>query len=183
MKKLMLTTAMSALLIGAAVAQSSPPANPAAPSAANPAPGVTGPAPSTPSAMTTTSSAPQTVASQKPDQWLASKFQGTDVLGTDDKKIGDVSDILFDKDGKVDAYVISVGGFLGVGSKEVALAPSSFTVVKDSHGGFDKLKLSMSADQLKAAANFERYNPPRATTGQGSPGTNPRPGATPNAIK
>ena len=29
--------------------------------------------------------------SQKPDQWLASNFKGTDVLGADDKKIGDVS--------------------------------------------------------------------------------------------
>lgn len=129
MKKLMLTTAMSALLVGAAVAQGSPPANPpTTPSAANPAPGVTGPS-------VAGTSAPQTVASQKPDQWLASKFQGTDVLGTDDKKIGDVSDILFDKEGKIDAYVISVGGFLGVGSKEVALAPSSFTVVKADNGG------------------------------------------------
>ena len=60
------------------------------------------------------------VSSQKPDQWLASKFKGTDVLGSDNQKIGDVSDILFDKTGKVEAFVISVGGFLGVGSKEVA---------------------------------------------------------------
>jgi sporulation protein YlmC with PRC-barrel domain len=175
MKKLMLTTAMSALLIGAAMAQGMPPANPSTtPSAANPAPGVTGP-----STSTSNASAPQTVASQKPDQWLASKFQGTDVLGTDDKKIGDVSDILFDKEGKIDAYVISVGGFLGVGSKEVALAPSSFTVVKDSNGGYDKLKLSMSVDELKSASNFERYSPPRATTGQGSPAGTPSRPTTP----
>jgi hypothetical protein len=169
MKKLMLTTAMSALLIGSAVAQSTPPANPspAMPSASSPAP--------TSASGTAT---PQPVASQKPDQWLASKFQGTDVLGADDKKIGDVSDVLFDQQGKVDAYVISVGGFLGVGSKEVALAPTSFQVVKDSNGGYDKLKLSMSADELKSAANFERYNPPRATTGMGSPAGN---GARPAA--
>jgi hypothetical protein len=178
MKKLMLTTAMSALLIGAAAAQSTPPAGSTTPSAANPAPGVTSPTAGS-AATTTGTSAPQTVASQKPDQWLASKFQGTDVLGADDKKIGDVSDILFDKEGKIEAYVISVGGFLGVGSKEVALAPSSFTIVKGDNGGYDKLKLSMSVDELKSAANFERYSPPRATTGQGSPGGNPARPATP----
>ena len=44
--------------------------------------------------------------SQKPDQWLASNFKGTDVLGPDDKKIGDVTDILFDKNGKIEAYVV-----------------------------------------------------------------------------
>jgi uncharacterized protein YrrD len=49
------------------------------------------------------------------------KFKGTDVVGSDNEKIGDVSDILFDKSGKVEAFVISVGGVLGVGAKEVPL--------------------------------------------------------------
>ena len=52
------------------------------------------------------------VVAEKPDQWLATKFEGMDVLGSDNEKIGDVSDILFDKTGKVDAFIISVGGFL-----------------------------------------------------------------------
>jgi hypothetical protein len=47
-----------------------------------------------------------------------------DVLGTDNQQVGDVSDIRFDKHGK-----ISVGGFLGVGAKDVAVAPSAFQVV------------------------------------------------------
>jgi len=50
------------------------------------------------------------VTAQKPDQWLASKFKGTDVLGADNQKSGDVTDILFDKDGKIEAHVVSVGG-------------------------------------------------------------------------
>jgi len=75
-------------------------------------------------------------------------------------KIGDVSDILFDKDGKIEAYVVSVGGFLGMGSKDVAIAPTSFDVLPGSNGSADKLKLSMSKDQLKEAQNFEPYQPP-----------------------
>ena len=62
------------------------------------------------------------VSQQKPDQWLASKFKGTDVVGADNQKIGDVTDILFDKNGKIEAYIVSVGGFLGIGAKDVALA-------------------------------------------------------------
>ena len=50
--------------------------------------------------------AAQIVNSQKPDQWLASKFKGTDVIGADNEKIGDVSDILFDKTGKIEAFVV-----------------------------------------------------------------------------
>src|SRR4029078_6818974 len=97
------------------------------------------------------------VTSQSSDQWLASKFKGTDGIGTDDKKIGDVSDLLFDKTGKVEAFIVSVGGFLGVGSKDVAIAPQQFQVVKGDNGSSDKLKLSMTKDELKQAQNFEPY--------------------------
>src|SRR5581483_1396162 len=107
---------------------------------------------------------PEFVMSQKPDQWLASKFKGTDVIGTDGKTIGDVTDILFDKTGKIEAYVVSVGGFLGVGSKQVAVAPASFEVMPGSNSGSDKLKLAVTKDELKQAQNFTPYAPPHATT-------------------
>ena len=101
---------------------------------------------------------------------LATKFKGTDVLGSDNQKIGDVSDILFDKSGKIEAFVVSVGGFLGVGSKEVALAPSSFDVVPGQNGSADKLKLSATKDELQQAQNFARYEPPRPSTTGSGPG-------------
>jgi uncharacterized protein YrrD len=91
------------------------------------------------------------------------------VVGADNQKIGDVSDILFDKSGKIEAYVVSVGGFLGMGAKEIALPPGQFQVVKGENNAEDKLKVSMNKDQLQQAANFEKYSPPRpaATTGTG----------------
>jgi hypothetical protein len=193
MKKLLLSTALSGLMLSGALAQAQPPAPatpPAAtPPAAAPAPDSSKAAPATPGTAQRPAapSAPQgaaaqpmaaeqkVVTSQKPDQMLASKFSGTDVLGPDDKKIGDVSDILFDKDGKIEAYVISIGGFLGVGSKDVALAPSSFQIVKGTNGAADKLKISMSQDQLKQMASFEPYQPPRPTTTGTAPGGPARP--------
>lgn len=111
LKKLLMSTALSAAVATAAFAQS-----PGTPSSS-----------SLPAAQAQSSGKMNFVSSQKPDQWLGSKFKGTDVVGSDNQKIGDVSDILFDKSGKVEAFVISVGGFLGVGSKEIALAPSSST--------------------------------------------------------
>jgi sporulation protein YlmC with PRC-barrel domain len=113
------------------------------------------------------------VLSQKPDQWLASRFKGTDVLGPDNKKIGDVTDILFDKTGKIEAYVVSVGGFLGMGSKDVAIAPNSFDVVPGSNGGSDKLKLSLTQAQIKQAQNFKPYHKPHPTTTGMRPGGGP----------
>lgn len=164
LKKFLISTALSTVMATAAFAQS--PSSAPAPSTSSP-----------PAAHTETSGKSADsgkmnfVSSQKPDQWLATKFKGTDVVGSDNQKIGDVSDILFDKSGKVEAFVISVGGFLGVGSKEVALAPSSFDVVPGSNGSADKLKLAATKDQLKDAQNFARYEAPRpATTGSGSSG-------------
>ena len=127
LKKLMITTALSGLMIGAALAQSTstptPIDTPAGQVAAlrRPLPASDGNAPGSASA--------KFINSQKPDQWLASKFKGTDVIGADNEKIGDVSDILFDKNGKIEAYVVGVGGFLGIGAKDVALAPAAFQVV------------------------------------------------------
>ena len=90
-------------------------------------------------------------------------------VGGAEEKIGDVSDILFDRDGRIEAYIVSVGGFLGMGAKDVALAPSAFQVVPGdkSKNESDKLRLSMTKDQLKEAANFEPYKEPRQTTGAG----------------
>jgi len=165
LKKLMLSTALTAAVATAAFAQSSTPPSSSMPAAA--------PSHSTPAPAPLAQGSGKTnfVSAQKPDQWLASKFKGTDVIGSDNQKIGDVSDILFDKSGKVEAFVISVGGFLGVGSKEVALAPSSFDVVPGQNGSADKLKLAATKDELKNAQNFARYEPPRptSTTGSGSP--------------
>jgi sporulation protein YlmC with PRC-barrel domain len=185
LKKLMVTTAITGFMIGAAAAEGTPPspapsAPPAATQSAPPAksPEMTTPAPS-PSAATAapSSSSPKFVNSQRSDQFLASKFKGTDVIGADDQKIGDVSDILFDKEGKIEAYVVGVGGFLGIGAKDVALAPSAFQVVAGdkSKNESDKLKLSMTKDQLTQAANFEPYKAPSATTGMGGPGGTSRP--------
>jgi sporulation protein YlmC with PRC-barrel domain len=160
-KKLMMSAAVGVLIVSGALAQS--PNSP--PSSSSPA--------AQPRAATQTPSAGKAdfVISQKPDQWLASKFKGTSIMSSDNQKIGSVSDILFDKTGKIEAYVVSVGGLLGVGAKEVALTPSSFSVIPGGDGKADVLKLSLNMDELKQAQNFTRYEPPRpATTGSGSGG-------------
>lgn len=107
----------------------------------------------------------QVVNEQLPDQWLASKFIGTDVVGVDKVKIGDVNDVLFDQNGKVIAYVIGIGGFLGIGTKDVALTPESFDVQTATDGVSMRLRLITTKDELKTMADFKRYNPP-ATIGQ-----------------
>ncbi|HTT48188.1 MAG TPA: PRC-barrel domain-containing protein [Pseudolabrys sp.] len=158
MKKPMIGAAIGALMASAAMAQS-----PTPPPAANPAP---------PAAAQQGGVKADFVMAQQPDQWLASKFKGTAVMDADSQKIGTVSDILFDKDGKIEAYVVSVGGFLGMGSKEVALAPASFEVMPGKNGTADILKLSLKQAEIKQAQNFTPYSPPRPTTTGSGTGLN-----------
>ena len=187
LRKLALISAVSAFAMGTALAQSpNPPASTDSPSMSqqDKSPSMSQDKPSSTTTQSTGSMQSSSmksgdfIASQKPDQFLASKFKGTDVLVAENQKIGAASDILFDKNGKIDAYVVSVGGFLGIGSKEVALAPTAFQLVPaDPNSVTDrspKLKTSMTKDQLKEAANFEPYKEPRATTGAGGAGA-PRP--------
>jgi hypothetical protein len=160
LRTIMAATAVSALALTSAFAQSTTTPSPA------------------PSAATQSTAAvthANFIARQAPDQWLASKFRGTDVIGAKDEKIGDVGDILFDKSGTIVGYVIGVGGFLGIGSKNVAIAPASFQVVAGKDPSDYKLRLSMTKEELKAAATFEPYAPPRPTAS-----SNPSPmGGTP----
>ena len=182
LKHVMAVTAVSAFALTSALAQtSSPPASsdsksspPAASSTTTPPPAASPTTPS-PSASTTTPAKPTAstaaasgkfITKQTSDQYLMSKFKGTDVIGTDDKKIGDVSDILFDKEKKILAYIVGVGGFLGIGSKDVALEPAAFQMVPGSSATDFKLRLSMTKDELKAAPAFEPYAPPRPVSSQ-----------------
>jgi sporulation protein YlmC with PRC-barrel domain len=151
LKKFMITTASLALLTSAAIAQT---------------PDQKQPAPSAPAPSAATAAKAQAITEQKPDQLLASKFKGTDVMGNNNEKIGDVSDILFDKDGKVLAYVVGVGGFLGIGSKDVALSPASFQIMPATDKESMKLKLSMTKDELKSTAEFKPHKETTSTTGQ-----------------
>jgi hypothetical protein len=150
LKKFMLTTALTGLMIGGAAAQTT-----TVPSGVN-------------QPERAANSSATFINAQNTDQWLSSNFIGVDVIGPDNEKIGDVADILFEKNGNVVGYVVGVGGFLGIGAKNVALAPSSFTVVPanadrsttgsaSSTASADdvKLKLNMTKDQLQQAASFE----------------------------
>ena len=67
-------------------------------------------------------------------------------------KIGQVDDVLVDKAGKVTGLVISVGGFLGVGSKDVIVPFEDVNLQKKN----DKYWLSIneSKDSLKSAQGF-----------------------------
>ena len=168
LKKIMAAAAVSGLALTSAMAQSTSPST-TSPTSPN-TPSVTAPSTSsTSTAAAATTGKATFIHQQTADQHLASKFNGTDVIGANDEKIGDVSDILFDKDQKILAYIVGVGGFLGIGQKDVAIAPASFQPVPGKDATDMKLRLSMTKDELKAAQAFEPYKAPQPVSSSNAP--------------
>lgn len=95
----------------------------------------------------------------KPGQWRATKLTGVAVYNNANEKIGDVNELIVARDGKVEAVVIGVGGFLGMG-EHLAAVP------------FDKVKwLDTPRDQTVSTRT--------TTTGSGT-STNPATPPTPS---
>jgi len=63
------------------------------------------------------------------DQWRASKLIGLNVYNDSSEKIGDISELIVDRDGKLEAVVVGVGGFLGLGEHDVAIPYSQISWV------------------------------------------------------
>lgn len=113
-RTLAMTTVGFAMLGAAAIAQTTAP-SPAAP--ASPAPMTN--APATAPAPANTGANETNLAGQ--GKWRASKLMGVDIYGPDNAKVGDVTEVLFNKDGRIEMITVGVGGFLGIGSKDVAV--------------------------------------------------------------
>lgn len=65
------------------------------------------------------------------DQIRAEDFVGTTVYGADDEHIGEIGDVILNSEGEVDAALVDVGGFLGIGEKEVAIGMDNLSFMAD----------------------------------------------------
>jgi hypothetical protein len=85
---------------------------------------------------------------------LSSKVVGLDVYNNANKDIGKIKDIAFDDNG-VKAYIVAVGGFLGMGDHYVAVQPSAVTLSYDANAKKWRAAMNTDADQLKAAPEYK----------------------------
>jgi sporulation protein YlmC with PRC-barrel domain len=63
--------------------------------------------------------------------WRASKLKGLNVYNEQNEKLGDISELLIDKSGKVEGVVIGVGGFLGMGEHDIKVDMSKLKFVDE----------------------------------------------------
>jgi hypothetical protein len=85
--------------------------------------------------------------------WQGSKLIGLNVYNNDNEKIGDIKQLMVNKSGQIDTVVIGVGGFLGMGERDVAVK-------------FSELK--WSNEPVRSTSTSSSTSRPGATTGASS---------------
>jgi sporulation protein YlmC with PRC-barrel domain len=108
------------------------------------------PAPATPPAATAPAPAPATKAMPGPQAADAKKLIGRNVKNADGDTIGEIKSVYISSDGKVDSVMVGVGGFLGVGEREVQLGWKDLQIADNG----EKVTVNMTKDQLKAMAPY-----------------------------
>ena len=93
---------------------------------------------------------------QDSSQWLGSNLIGAHVISATNERIGKISNLILNDDGKVEAAVIRVGGFLGLGGKTVAVTYDSLNISRNAKGdAIDHVTIAATKDDLLRAASFK----------------------------
>ena len=87
--------------------------------------------------------------------FLASAIIGGNVYSPSEESVGDVNDLVIKPTGEIDAVVVGVGGFIGIGEKNVAIALDRFTIEPTEDLASTKLVLNATKEELEAAPAFK----------------------------
>lgn len=107
------------------------------------------------------------IAAQQEGELIVSEYMGAPVINSADETLGDINDVIVSEDGGVDAVVIGVGGFLGIGEKSVAVAFDALEIVDDPESDERRIVLETTREALEAAPAFRTLAALRAEQGAG----------------
>jgi sporulation protein YlmC with PRC-barrel domain len=92
---------------------------------------------------------------QASSEYLASNLIDTDVYTAANENIGEIKDVVIGPDGKVASVVVSVGGFLGVGDRHVAMPYTSLKMVREGNNDEPKITVDASKDTLNKMPEYK----------------------------
>ena len=88
------------------------------------------------------------------DEMFSSKLKGLNITNQANETVGEITDLAFKND-KIAAMILSVGGFLGMGERYVAVSPASVNVKYDEKNNKWMATMNTTKDALKAAPEFK----------------------------
>lgn len=88
------------------------------------------------------------------EELTADNLIGTTVYGVNDENVGEVGDLVLSQDGQIDAVILDVGGFLGIGEKEVAIGMDRLEFMRDDNGN-RYLYTPFTQEQLEAQPEYD----------------------------
>jgi sporulation protein YlmC with PRC-barrel domain len=104
-------------------------------------------------ALTVPALAAETMSSLPPDSSTITNYYKQDVYDKGQNTVGKIDDVLIDKSGKITALIVGVGGFLGIGEKDVALPFSAVKSEQKNNKWY--LTVDETKDSLKSAAGYK----------------------------
>ena len=89
------------------------------------------------------------------DELSADNLMGRTVYSANDENIGEVSDVLLTSDNAVEGFVLDVGGFLGMGEKQVAISPENLEIMANADGELT-IFTPFTKEQLEAQKEYSK---------------------------
>lgn len=157
---LMTSTALAPAFAQTNNAAPATPAAPTAPAETN----TMAPAPSAGSDMSAAGDATY-LTEQSETQVSANDYIGKQIYNANNESIGDVNDLILEENGGIVAAVVGVGGFLGIGEKDVALPMGKISMARDAENNNDvRLTTTETAEALQSAPEFKTLADKQAAT-------------------
>lgn len=85
----------------------------------------------------------------------ADKLEGARVYGPNDEDVGEVNRLILDTNGQVQRVVLDVGGFLGMGERQIAVTPDELNIVRTDDGNEFRVYIDANQANLKAQPEYK----------------------------
>jgi sporulation protein YlmC with PRC-barrel domain len=95
--------------------------------------------------------APSATTAETPGQISTDKLIGRDIRNAQDKVIGEIKSVALGREGRVEAVIVGVGGFLGVGEREVAIGWDNLRIRNNG----EVIATDLAEDQLRALPEYK----------------------------
>lgn len=89
------------------------------------------------------------------DDYTAEDLEGASVYGPNDDRIGEVGKLVLGEDGKITHAVIDVGGFLGIGEKQVSLSFDDLRIMRTENDETPRVYVDMTKEELENQPEYE----------------------------